>query len=138
MAQSSMDLMTGRTEVNNRETEAFDVLHRRVYEAAIYLGVPEWFEIKYEGAERHIMGDHLRHSTGILWEFKDRGKIATANHLARVALDAVVLADIFGIGPKSDYSQFGAILVESAIEHDAGKILPDVLLIAEKKMVLMT
>ncbi len=120
---------------NIDEYKIFNNLSNRIYETGVYFGLPEWFEIKYEGASRYpLFGEHLRHFGDGIDEFYKSGMIATANHSARIALDSIVLSDMLGIGVGTSFYRQSEFLMDAALNHDTGKTLPGLRDIAEKKV----
>ena len=99
----------------------------------MYFGLPEWYEIKYEGAEGHFLHGHLRHFGYAITSTFQAEKFELGNHISRVALDSVVLADMLGFGRNSEYEHQGFLFVDAAISHDDGKTDPDLIDLAEKK-----
>jgi len=116
-----------------QEEHLSDCLTLRVYEAGVYLGLPERYEIEYEHGRPNKFCEELNLLQQGLNFLRDSGLFATANHSARVALDCVVLSDILGIGPSSDYAITGTLLVSAAAEHDSGKMVGEISKIAEKQ-----
>jgi hypothetical protein len=108
--------------------------YHQIKRVGMCFGLPEWYEIKYEGAKGHSLFGHLRHfGDAITYTFQD-GKLELGNHASRVALDSVVLADALGFGRSSKYEHQGFLFVDAAISHDDGKLDPRLIDLAEKKV----
>lgn len=99
----------------------------RIRELFIYLGWPDWLEIKHGGRARKA-GEisHLWHLADDLHAFIDRGRAEIAAHVGRVSLYCSAIADFLGFY-REEYKPARENLVLAAMGHDFGKLFPDIL-----------
>jgi response regulator RpfG family c-di-GMP phosphodiesterase len=106
-------------------------LMRQVYDVFVYLGYPEFYEVKYEGAVKSS-GDHLRHSADDVCMFMDHHHFDTASHTARTIMYSSAVSDFLGLYNQR-YYEARVTLLESASGHDKGKLDPSLTDLIEKR-----
>jgi len=116
----------------DQKREIAQSLTQRAREAFIYLGYPDWCEIKYEGHLGSVVEkSHLRRSTDGITAFIDAGKFDTASHVARTTLYSVAIADFLKMNAPI-FHQGREKLVVAAANHDTGKLHPNLIHLVDR------